>query len=351
MMAGQPAPLPPVDDANSIGASARRRCRRVCLVHADATDRALGLELCANGVGPARVVASVRAPEGPDASERLELRAADADEILIVGERMSRDSLMNLAQRCLASGMPVRVASRRFSAVTHRSLVEEHGGVPVLLLRGSRQRGWGALAKRLIDVMGAAAGLVLLAPVFAVIAAAIKLSSRGPVLYRQIRVGKSGVRFTICKFRSMVENCDENPHRSYFEQFIRSGDVACADAGGAKVYKLLDDPRITRVGRLLRRSSLDELPQLWNVLRGEMSLVGPRPSLPYEWDLYKEWQRARLSVIPGCTGLWQVEGRSRVSFDEMVLLDLCYIANWSLLRDVALILRTLPVMFSGRGGH
>jgi lipopolysaccharide/colanic/teichoic acid biosynthesis glycosyltransferase len=182
------------------------------------------------------------------------------------------------------------------------------------------------------------------------VALAIRHSSPGPILYRQQRVGQRGRAFTLYKFRSMVADNDDRAHRRFVEALIK-GEPAEVDLNGKKVYKLTNDPRITRLGRLLRRTSIDELPQLWNVLTGDMSLVGPRPCLPYEWDLYEEWQRHRLDVLPGITGLWQVSGRSQVPFEEMVLLDLHYIANWSLTLDLALLARTLPVVFRGSGGH
>ena len=157
--------------------------------------------------------------------------------------------------------------------------------------------------------------------------------------------------FHFFKFRSMVVDNDDQVHRAYLENLVRNGAEATLDRKGHKVYKLLDDPRVTPIGAFLRRTSLDELPQLWNIIKGEMSLVGPRPCLSYEWDLHKEWQKRRLDVTPGLTGLWQVTGRSRVPFEDMVLLDLYYIAHWSIGLDLELILRTVPVIFSGRGGH
>jgi lipopolysaccharide/colanic/teichoic acid biosynthesis glycosyltransferase len=185
----------------------------------------------------------------------------------------------------------------------------------------------------------------------AAVAIVIKLTSAGPVLYQQKRIGRHGKEFTLYKFRSMVANNDDQAHRKYMEAMIRGNQPAAFEAGGQKVYKLVNDPRVTSIGRLLRATSLDEFPQLLNVIKGDMSLVGPRPCLPYEWDLYEDWQRNRLDVLPGITGLWQVSGRSRVPFEEMVLLDLHYIANWSLSLDLALLLRTVPVVFCGSGGH
>jgi lipopolysaccharide/colanic/teichoic acid biosynthesis glycosyltransferase len=218
-------------------------------------------------------------------------------------------------------------------------------------LQRSPQEGWRLTAKRGLDILAVAAGGVLLLPVFVTVALATKFSSPGPILYKQQRVGRQGREFTLYKFRSMVAGNDDGAHRRYVEAMITGRGPAAVDRNGNKVYKLVDDPRITPLGRFLRRTSLDELPQLWNVLRGDMSLVGPRPCLPYEWELYQEWQRRRLDVLPGITGLWQVTGRSQVSFEEMVLLDLHYIANWSLGLDIALLAKTVPVVVHGSGGH
>jgi lipopolysaccharide/colanic/teichoic acid biosynthesis glycosyltransferase len=153
------------------------------------------------------------------------------------------------------------------------------------------------------------------------------------------------------KFRTMVAGNDPSAHREYLQSYIQSGAAASVGADGIKIYKVTQDPRVTTIGGWLRSFSLDELPQLWNVLVGEMSLVGPRPCLPYEWDLYRPWQRRRLDVMPGCTGLWQVTARSHVAFDEMVILDLHYAHHGSIGRDLWLIAQTLPAMIRGRGGY
>jgi lipopolysaccharide/colanic/teichoic acid biosynthesis glycosyltransferase len=224
------------------------------------------------------------------------------------------------------------------------------GGVPLAILQQSPQRGWGLKWKRTLDVALVFLGGALLLPVLGLIALAIKVTSSGPILYKQKRVGRNGREFMLYKFRSMLPDNDDRAHRKYVEALIR-GEPAGIEVGGEKVYKLVDDPRVTPLGRVLRATSLDEFPQLWNVLRGDMSLVGPRPCLPYEWELYEDWQRSRLTVLPGITGLWQVSGRSQVPFEEMVLLDLHYIANWSLSLDVALLFRTVPVVLNGSGGH
>ena len=201
--------------------------------------------------------------------------------------------------------------------------------------------------KRVFDVVLTAVGFVFVAVPIAVIALLIKLTSKGPVLYKHTRIGKDCKPFQFYKFRTMYVGTDDTVHRDFVEEFIRSD----GDQSEQKIRKITDDPRVTPIGRLLRKTSLDELPQLFNVLRGEMSLVGPRPCLPYELEQYKDWHRRRLAVIPGCTGLWQVAGRSAVDFNDMVILDLFYIDNMSPLFDLRIIFRTLPVMLLARGGH
>lgn len=201
--------------------------------------------------------------------------------------------------------------------------------------------------KRVIDVAGSMALLALASPLMAAIAAAIKLTSSGPVLFRQQRLGRYGRPFTFLKFRSMVVNNDPSIHRDYIKKFI-SGTADQHSANGSGVYKLTQDPRVTRVGRLLRKTSLDELPQLLNVVAGRMSLVGPRPPLPYEFTSYAAWHRRRLlEAKPGITGLWQVSGRSQTKFDEMVRLDLRYAKSWSLRLDLEILLKTPRAAFSG----
>jgi exopolysaccharide biosynthesis polyprenyl glycosylphosphotransferase len=183
-------------------------------------------------------------------------------------------------------------------------------------------------------------GLVLLAPLLAIIAFAIKIDSMGPVFYRQERVGKDGRRFNMLKFRSMCEDAE-----------LRLGTLKQHNEATGPLFKMRCDPRVTRVGRILRRWSLDELPQLLNVLRGEMSLVGPRPPLPAEVEQYEDWELGRLRAVPGLTGLWQVSGRSEVPFHDMVRLDLHYIRNWSLALDLEILLRTIPAVLSNRGAY
>jgi len=203
--------------------------------------------------------------------------------------------------------------------------------------------------KRAIDILGSLLLIILFMPLFVLIAIAVKVTSKGPIFFKQQRVGQHGRHFTFLKFRSMRDRNDHSAHREYVKQMIAgNAERKLLREGGEGVYKLVNDPRITPLGRFLRRTSLDELPQFWNVLRGEMSLVGPRPPIPYEVAAYQTWHRRRvLQVKPGITGLWQVTGRSRVSFDDMVRLDLQYANFWSLWLDVKILMRTPAAVIKG----
>ena len=225
---------------------------------------------------------------------------------------------------------------------------------PVLLNAGDRRRKPQELArdaaKRGLDIVGSAAFLIAFSPVFLFVSALVKLTSNGPVFFRQQRVGESARPFMMLKFRTMHVNADERIHQQYIERFIEPSETS--ESGKNVVFKMMNDPRVTPIGHFLRRSSLDELPQFWNVLRGEMSLVGPRPPLAYEVARYKHWHRRRvLEAKPGITGLWQVTGRSRTTFDEMVRLDLRYARTYSLLTDLKILLATPRAVISGRGAH
>lgn len=209
------------------------------------------------------------------------------------------------------------------------------------------------VVKRAIDIVGTSLGLILLSPILLAISAAIKLTSPGPILFRQERIGQGGKAFTFLKFRSMHCSNDPRIHMEYVRRFIAGkADVAASDGNSNAVYKITSDPRVTRIGRFLRKTSLDELPQFFNVLKGEMSLVGPRPPLAYELEAYDVWHRRRLlEAKPGITGLWQVSGRSRLRFDDMVRLDLCYAKTWSVWLDIKILLRTPRAVFSGEGAY
>jgi exopolysaccharide biosynthesis polyprenyl glycosylphosphotransferase len=200
--------------------------------------------------------------------------------------------------------------------------------------------------KRCMDVAGSALALLLFSPIFLVVAVLVKLSSKGPIFFRQERMGQFGKPFTFLKFRSMYADSDHRIHQAFIRRVIKGEHDGTMDVGGP-VYKMTNDPRITRIGRIIRRASLDEFPQFINVLKGDMSLVGPRPPIAYECEDYDIWHRRRvLEVKPGITGLWQVSGRSRVRFDDMVRLDLQYARTWSIWLDIQILLKTPAALFS-----
>lgn len=222
---------------------------------------------------------------------------------------------------------------------------------PDLSTRDDARKGF-RMTKRMMDILGSVLALVFFAPILLIIACAIKATSEGPVFFRQRRIGQHGQPFVFLKFRSMYVNNDAGAHREYVTQLIAGKADPQVSGNGQGVYKLTKDPRITRVGAFLRKTSLDELPQFVNVLRGEMSLVGPRPPVPYEVEAYDIWHRRRLlEAKPGITGLWQVSGRSRVTFDDMVRLDLRYARTWSPWMDIKILVRTPAAVMLGEGAH
>jgi len=206
-----------------------------------------------------------------------------------------------------------------------------------------RQAGLALGAKRVLDVFLATLILILASPLLIVTAVAIKLDSDGPVFFRQRRIGRGGRSFAMLKFRSMVSDANPELHRKFVKALLRDSESVGVDAR-EPTYKVADDPRVTRVGRVIRRLSIDELPQLFNVLKGEMSLVGPRPDVPYAVEEYEPWQWRRFEVLPGITGLWQVSGRSKLSPIEMLRLDLEYVERCSLWLDCKLLVKTIPVV-------
>ncbi len=262
-------------------------------------------------------------------------------EVIIALPSHQRQQIVRTAEICEAAGADFKLAPDLFDLSLSRIDLDAIEGIPLI---GVRRRPVGTLhyrIKRLIDVAGAAVLLALGAPLWLLTALAIKLDSPGPVLHHQTRLGIRGQPFDCLKFRSMYVNADE--------MLASMGIADGADERGK--FKLKDDPRCTRVGRFIRRASLDEIPQLINVLRGEMSLVGPRPPLPSEYERYEEWEKVRLEVAPGITGLWQVRGRSDIDFNEMVLMDLYYIENWGLRLDFQILLQTIPAVLWSKGAY
>lgn len=275
------------------------------------------------------------------------VRRFNVEEIIIAQSEITHQKLLETIDRAKGTTATVRLASELYNIIPEKVLVERYVGMPVMLMPQHHRNVFLSLCKRIFDFIGAFFALVVLAIPFLVICLLIKFTSKGSVIYTDERVGKDGERFTFYKFRTMEENNDNSIHRDFIRKHIQnSGEIDLNE-----VKKITDDPRITRIGKFLRKTSLDELPQLFNVLRGEMSLVGPRPCLPYELEDYDTWHHRRFSVTPGCTGLWQVAGRSSVDFNDMVVLDLFYIDNMSPILDIKIMLRTIPVMVFGKGGH
>ncbi len=266
--------------------------------------------------------------------------AEKVDEVIITLPWTYQRRILNILRECERRNVAARLVPDLFQMSLSRVEVSDLGGVPLIEVREIAFSPVALIVKRVMDFVGAAMGLLLGWPLLLLIAVAIKCDSPGPVFFKQERVGKNFKRFTIYKFRSMRVGAEEELES--LKEAIGHDDV---------IFKMRDDPRVTRVGRFLRRTSLDELPQLINILCGEMSLVGPRPPIPAEVEQYQPWHMKRLTVPPGLTGLWQASGRSELTFDEMVLLDLYYIEHWSPWLDIAIILRTIPKVLLGDGAY
>jgi len=260
------------------------------------------------------------------------------DEVIITLPWMYHRKIVSIVAQCEREQVRVRIVPDLFQMTLSHLDVEDLGGIPMIGVRDISISGTQLMIKRAMDISVALAAMIVLFPVFLIIGLAIRLDSTGPVVFRQLRVGKDERIFACFKFRSMYHGADEE----------KANLLANNEADGP-IFKMRNDPRITPVGRFLRRTSMDELPQFLNVLMGHMSLVGPRPAIPAEVQRYQSWHKRRLEVAPGLTGLWQVSGRSELTFDEMVLLDLYYIENWSPFLDVQILLRTLPKMITGEG--
>jgi len=278
------------------------------------------------------------------------IRDSGANEVIIADPQVNGDALFEVMMRCgRRRGVEFRIAPNLFNCLPRKTEIDQIGALPMIRLFREPLSNSARVLKRISDLVIAAATMALFFPLWLVIAALIKLDSKGPILYTQERVGMDGRIFLVYKFRTMHVGVDHKPHWDYQQKFIAGRAEANLGDIERPAYKLQNDPRITRIGRVLRRLSLDEIPQLLNVLLGDMSIVGPRPPIPYEVEAYELWHRKRLDMKPGLTGLWQVSGRNRLPFEEMVKLDLFYIENWSLLLDLKIILRTTLAVFHGDG--
>jgi exopolysaccharide biosynthesis polyprenyl glycosylphosphotransferase len=276
---------------------------------------------------------------GPVRDLEATIRANRVEHVFIALPFWEQHRLPELVDACRAAGVDFRVAPDLYHLSFDRVQVDQLSGIPLIGLKTLSLKGWNLLLKRALDIAIILIGLPLILIAMALLAIAIRLDSPGPIIFRQIRVGRHGRRFTAYKFRTMVADAEQR--KAALSEAVED----------QRLFKLKVDPRTTRVGRLLRRTSLDELPQIWNIIRGEMSLVGPRPQVPEEVAAYDEWHHRRLEVTPGLTGLWQVLGRSDISFDEMVRLDIYYAENWSLDMDVRILIQTIPVVISGSGAY
>ncbi len=262
-------------------------------------------------------------------------------EVIIALPSHQHQQILRTVRIAERAGANFRLVPDLYELSLSRIDVDSVEGIPLIGLKRSLTNSWQYGVKRAIDIVGALAAIVIGAPIWLLIAVAIKLDSPGPVFYKQTRLGYRGEPFSFYKFRSMHVDADR-----VHQQIIMATE---GDERGKS--KVRDDPRRTRVGRFIRKTSLDEVPNILNVLKGEMSLVGPRPPLPSEFERYEEWERARLEMPPGITGLWQVRGRSDLDFNEMVLMDLYYIENWSLRLDVQILLQTVPAVLTRRGAY
>jgi exopolysaccharide biosynthesis polyprenyl glycosylphosphotransferase len=307
-----------------------------------ATHRELAMRVVGHLTGPA---------PAPMAVEASEIIGGLQDLKRIIEERVVDDVIFAIpvvdslaCEReigwCEEVGVTVHLRVDLVKTLFARMSPSDFDGTPMLTISATPRQPVALLIKRSLDLLGAAVALAALAPLVAVTATLIKATSRGPVFFKQTRVGLNGRMFTLFKFRSMYRDAES-----------RRAALADRNEMSGPVFKIKDDPRITPVGRWIRRFSIDELPQLWNVLRGDMSLVGPRPPIPEEVQKYERWQRRRLSMKPGITCLWQVSGRNGIDFDDWMKLDLAYIDTWSLRLDALILLRTVPVVLTARGAH
>jgi exopolysaccharide biosynthesis polyprenyl glycosylphosphotransferase len=282
-------------------------------------------------MGPIRALGSI------DNLPRL-ISELEVDEVIVTLPWMSHRKIMSILTQCERENVRARIVPDLFQMRLSQVDIEDLNGIPLLGMRDQTISGLDLFMKRTIDLVAAIAGFLVFSPLLVAICIAIKLDSPGPIIFRQVRIGKNGREFDMYKFRSMQKDAEE-----------KLADLESQNEAQGPLFKMREDPRRTRVGKWLRKFSLDELPQLYNVLRGEMSLVGPRPHLPGEISQYHPWHRKRLDVAPGLTGLPQVSGRSNLSFDETAFLDLYYIQNWSLFLDISILLRTIPRVLFGDG--
>jgi exopolysaccharide biosynthesis polyprenyl glycosylphosphotransferase len=277
---------------------------------------------------------------GPTSMTLQTVLSTGATGVIVATTAIDADTCNDVARELVEAGVHVELSSTLRDVASQRLLVRPLGRYPVVCLQPARRTGWRGVAKRTWDISIAGFAIVVTAPLTLLVALLVKIDSTGPVLFRQSRIGKDGEVFTIFKFRTMSVDAE-----------LRLAELEAENEADGPLFKIRNDPRTTRIGRFLRRFSIDELPQLFNVLRGEMSMVGPRPALPSEAAKWAPRLRQRLRVKPGLTGMWQVNGRSNSSFEQYERLDLYYVDNWSLITDLMIILRTIPVLLRRNGAY
>jgi len=270
-------------------------------------------------------------------------------EIIITDENIEKRTLVSLLDYCTSKGVNAWFPPKLMPIIDVKLYIDNFCGIPLIRLCSQKHSWLFNKMKHGIDALITLPGFLTHLPVFMAVASAIKLDSRGPVFYKAKAIGRNGMPFSMFKFRSMHVHKDHEIHKQYVSRLIK-GEIGKKENGG-KPLKITNDSRVTRVGKILRKTSLDELPQLINVLKGEMSLVGPRPCLQYEYEIYKEWYKKRTTVRPGITGLWQVTGRSEVSFEDMILLDLYYVYNRSLMMDFSILYETIFAVIAKKGAY
>ena len=268
------------------------------------------------------------------------------NEIIVADDTSEYDQLLDIVDICKNTKAHVKFTSNLFEIIPQKIFTERYAEIPIVNVSPSSSNIVMLRLKSIFDRLGSFIGLILLSPFLVLIAILVKLSSPGPVFYKQERIGKNGKSFMFFKFRTMkmIENDDDTERKEMMLKFMNGQ----GNNGANK--KVINPKRVTKIGKFLRKTSLDELPQLFNVLKGEMSLVGPRPCLRYEYENLENWQKRRFTILPGCTGMWQVTGRSQVTFQDSVVLDLYYINNLSPWLDLQLLIKTVPVMLFGKGG-
>jgi exopolysaccharide biosynthesis polyprenyl glycosylphosphotransferase len=266
------------------------------------------------------------------------LQTHRVDEVVIADPDFPQQQAVELVDQCHQRGVRVRIAPSTMEILVHRAEFVPGQSVPLFELKPPVFEGVDFLLKRTFDVVGATLLMIVLSPVLIAIALAIKITSRGPAFYASIRPGIGGAPFACWKFRTMYRDADQ-----------RQADLESSNEASGALFKIKDDPRMTPVGRLLRRFSLDELPQLWNVVTGRMSLVGPRPLPLRDYERLEDWHKKRYLVLPGITGLWQISGRSELDFDDLVRLDFLYLERWSVFMDLSILVKTVPAVLGRRG--